>query len=214
MFEHDPQHHDANDDTRSFQPDQSLGSPHAKKTERGESLFETYDRRSLRSIIDGQRAYQESQAAQAARAILDGAEIPEYVDLEQDTAEYADFESEATQSPRVRRLRVQRSTPIGRLASPGAQIIYVLLTIGLLAGTLALALSTDSPHLLLIGGVATPMLLPICVWRWFCWLDSSPYYYRLLTTLGEDARNLLEYRLLWKKSMPMQAVPSANTRNR
>jgi hypothetical protein len=195
MFEHDPEHVDANEDTRSFLPDQSLGSPHAQQAERGESLFETYDRRSLRSIIDGQRSYQESQAAQAARAILDGAEIPEFVDLDQDTAEYAEFESQDTHSPRIRRLRVQRSTPIGRLA-----------------GTLALALSTDSPHLLLIGGVATPMLLPICVWRWFCWLDSSPYYYRLLTTLGEDARNLLEYRLLWKKRLPLQAVPSATSR--
>ncbi len=95
---------------------------------------------------------------------------------------------------------MQRVSTLGRLASPGAQIIYVLLVVAALGGTLGLAYSTDSPHLLLFAGIATPMLLPLCVWRWFCWLDSSPYYYRLLTTLGEDARNLLEYRLLWKRS--------------
>lgn len=44
------------------------------------------------------------------------------------------------------------------------------------------------------------MLLPICIWKWIRWLDSTPYYYRLLTSLGEDARNLLSYRLLWKRS--------------
>jgi len=84
--------------------------------------------------------------------------------------------------------------------SPGAQIIYVLLAIAAIGGMLGLAFSTDSPQLLLIAGVATPMLLPICVWRWLSWLDSAPYYFRLLSTLGEDARNLLDYRLLWKKS--------------
>jgi hypothetical protein len=167
------------------------------------TLFETYDRRSLRSIIEQQQAYRESHAALAARAILDGAEIPEYDSEHEEILVYendSEADGPANSHPRLRRIRVQRVSTLGRLASPGAQIIYVLLVVAALGGTLGLAYSTDSPHLLLFAGIATPMLLPLCVWRWFCWLDSSPYYYRLLTTLGEDARNLLEYRLLWKRS--------------
>lgn len=199
MSTHNPdQDLNPNEDTNPFDASEVIGS-HANSN--SESLFETYDRRSLRSIIDEQRAYRESQAAQAARTILDGAEIPEFEDYEQNTTDYEDFEHASSHAPRVLRVRVQRpTTKLGILVSPGAQIVYILLIVGALGGTLGLALSTDSPHLLLIGGVATPMLLPICVWRWFRWLDSSPYYYRLLTTLGEDARNLLQYRLLWKKT--------------
>lgn len=193
---------DPNEETSAFDTSDLLGAPNPKPDPNSESLFESYDRRSLESIISDQKAYKESQASQAARTILEGADLPEFEQIEQTTADYEDFENASSHAPRVIRMRVQRTSTLGLLASPGAQIVYVLLTIAALGGTLALALSTDSPQLLLIGGVATPMLLPICVWRWFRWLDSSPYYYRLLTTLGEDARNLLQYRLLWKKSTP------------
>lgn len=185
-----------NEDTNTFDPSEVIGHP---TTTFDDALFENYDRRSLRSIIDGQRAYQESQAAQAARVILDDAEMPAF---DHNIAEYEDFEDATSYAPRVRRIRVQSHGKLGTLVSPGAQVVYVLLTLAAIGGTLGLALSTDSPYMLLIGGIATPMLLPICVWRWFCWLDSSPYYYRLLTTLGEDARNLLDYRLLGKRRFP------------
>lgn len=169
-----------------------------------DSLFESYDRRSLKSIIQQQQAYRESHAAQAARTILHGAELPDFDPQEDDSIVIEEYEESGDhrepERVRYRRIRVQRVSGLNRLASPGAQIVYVLLVVAALGGTLGLAFSTDSPHLLLVAGIATPMLLPICVWRWLCWLDSSPYYYRLLTTLGEDARNLLQYRLLWKKS--------------
>lgn len=190
---------DPNEETDSFDSSHIIGTPERSNND---SLFEKYERRSLRTIIEEQRAYRDSQAAQAARVILDDAEIPEFDIYDQDTADYEDFENSSSHAPRVLRLRVQtqRTSKLGTLVSPGAQIVYILLILATLGGTLGLALSTDSPHMLLLGGVATPMLLPLCVWRWIRWLDSSPYYYRLLTSLGEDARNLLEYRLLWKKS--------------
>lgn len=201
LMSHQPEHsdfyEDINEDTASFESAEAVGP---RPTANDDSLFESYDRRSIRSIIDDQRAYRESQAAQAARTILQDAELPEFEQFEQQTVEYEDFENSSSHAPRVLRIRTQERSALGVLVSPGAQIVYVLLILGALGGILALAFSLDSPQMLLIGGVATPMLLPICVWRWFCWLDSSPYYYRLLTTLGEDARNLLQYRLLWKKS--------------
>lgn len=188
-----------NDETRAFDPPDILGQRARRAAPDDEPLFEHYERRSLRMIIDQQRAYRDSQAAQAARAILDGAQLPAFDPQRDEAIIYEDFDHDDGSQPRFRRIRVQRVGGVGRLASPGAQIVYVLLVIAALGGTLGLAFSTNSPHLLLIAGIATPMLLPICVWRWISWLDSTPYYYRLLTTLGEDARNLLAYRLLWKK---------------
>lgn len=195
---------DLNSKTLNFNTEPFIGERIQPDPGSGESLFENYERRSLRSIIEQQRAYRESQAAQAARAILHGAVLPEFTPYEHDSVVIEEFEdAEEGSSPaqvHYRRIRVQRISKFGRLASPGAQVVYVLLVVAVLGGMLGLAFSTDSAHMLLIAGIATPMLLPICVWRWLCWLDSSPYYYRLLTTLGEDARNLLHYRLLWKKS--------------
>lgn len=197
-----PEHRpDGLEDTKRFDPSDIVGSAPDASEQNDASLFETYERRPVSEIIAQQRAYRESQAAQAARTILQDAEIPEFEAFEANTAEYEDFETDQHGRPRLRRLRVQHTTMLGRLMSPGAQIVYVLLIVATLGGMLALAFSTDSPVLLLVGGIATPMLLPLCVWRWFRWLDSAPYYYRLLTSLGEDARNLLEYRLLWKKTI-------------
>ena len=201
MSPNTPEHRpDGLEDTQEFDSSDVVGSTPEAANQNDSTLFESYERRPVSEIIAQQRAYKESQAAQAARTILQDAEIPEFEAFEADTAEYEDFDTDPEGRPLMRRLRVQRTSPLGRLVSPGAQIVYVLLIVGSLGGTLALAFSTDSPALLLIGGIATPMLLPICVWRWFRWLDSAPYYYRLLTTLGEDARNLLQYRLLWKKT--------------
>lgn len=193
-----------NDETAHLNTEPYIGEAQKPDLSPDDSLFETYDRRSLRSIIEQQQAYRESHAAQAARAILHDAELPEFSQHDDDSIIIEEYDEDGDPHEparvRYRRIRVQRVSGLGRFTSPGAQIVYILLIVAALGGTLGLAFSTDSPHLLMIAGIATPMLLPICVWRWLCWLDSSPYYYRLLTTLGEDARNLLQYRLLWKKS--------------
>lgn len=193
-----PTLHDPSGETLVVSAPPFIGERDPRGTDAGESLFETYERRSIETIINQQRAHKDSQAAQAAKVILDGVILPSFEHDLHETVEYENSEDQ-TGSPRTRRIRVQRMSAIGRLSTPGAQVVYILLTIAGLGGTFGLAASTQSPQLLLLAEIATPMLLPICVWRWFCWLDSSPYYYRLLTTLGEDARNLLDYRLLWKK---------------
>lgn len=164
-------------------------------------LFEQYERRSLKTIIAQQRAYRDSQAAQAAKVILEGVDPPTFNPGGEQTEAFLENGAYPNQM-RFASIRVQRVSPMGRLVTPGAQFIYALLIIALLSGLIGLAASTDSPHLTLIAGIATPMLLPICIWKWIRWLDSDPYYYRLLTSLGEDARNLLAYRLLWKRSQP------------
>ena len=164
-------------------------------------MFEVYEPRSVDSIVAQQRAIQESYAAEAAAIILEGVDQPDFVfEPNSDTLE---VEEDTQLNPGrghkpMHRIRVQRVSPMGRLVSPGAQFIYALLIITLLGGLIGLAATIESPQLVLVAGIASPILLPICAWKWIRWLDSTPYYCRLLTSLGEDARNLMNYRLLWK----------------
>lgn len=220
LSEHERQGGDPSDETRTFDrgvgPELSGSSGSSGSSqihaEPDPTLFEQYQPRSLRSIVLQQRAARESLAAEAAKVILDGIEPPEFdasgdqvqalLDEDRDHRAPGGFDDDRHRHARYTAIRVQRVTPMGLLVTPGAQFIYALTIIMLLSGLIALASSTSSPHLILTAGIATPMLLPVCIWKWIRWLDSDPYYYRLLTSLGEDARNLLGWRLLWKRSTP------------
>ncbi len=191
----------------------SVSDAHAHEHE---LLFEPYDPRSVSTIVAQQQALRESQAAEAAAIILQGVERPEFT-FSQGLTDCSGFRKEhakhrasrgmlsqsngkSFRHPRAEHLSLPR-----RLVTPGAQCIYSLITIALLGGLMGLAASINSPALVLAAGIASPILLPICIWRWIRWLDSRPYYYRLLTSLGEDAWNLLDYRLLWKRSTKRSA---------
>jgi hypothetical protein len=188
---------------RDSEIDPSLGKPSQESNspkmfqddnEISESLFENYQPRSASMIVAQQRELQESHAAEAAAIILEGVEPPEF-EFPVESAVLDD-----NPSLQLHHIRVQRTSPLGYLYSPGAQFIYALLIITLLSGLIGLAATIESPVLILSVGIASPILLPICIWKWIRWLDSSPYYYRLLTSLGEDARNLINHRLFWKRS--------------
>ena len=165
-----------------------------------DSLFETYHPRSVSSIISQQQAVIESEAAEAAGIILEGVEPPEFDFPTNNRTPNQSSEHTQLLGRTYGEIRVQRVTPVEQLFTPGAQFIYALLIISLLGGLIGLAATIESPALVLIAGISLPILLPICVWKWHRWLDSAPYYYRLLTSLGEDARNLLEHRLFSKRS--------------
>jgi hypothetical protein len=164
-------------------------------------LFEIYEPRSISSIVAQQQALRDSQAAEAAGIILQDIDLPEF-SSEEDTLyrELLSKQTNQTNAYAAGGMRVQKTSLLSIMLSPGAQFVYALIIITLLGGLIGLAASIESPVLVLIAGIASPILLPICVWKWIRWLDSTPYYYRLLTSLGEDAKNLLSYRLLWKRS--------------
>jgi hypothetical protein len=163
----------------------------------GETLFETYEPRPISAIIAHRNAIQESHAAEAAAVILDGV-VPLEFDPEEDQAQQQMAVSDPERP--YHHIRVQRTSKLGRFFSPGAQFIYALVVVTLLGGLIGLAATLQTPTLVLLSGILSPLMLPICVWKWIRWLDSDPYYYRLLTSLGEDAYNLLNYRLFWKRS--------------
>lgn len=78
---------------------------------------------------------------------------------------------------------------------PGTRFVAGLLLLTASLGAMGLALSWQSRDALVVGGffaAANGVLLWVF---WRSWLDGLPYVYRLLSSLGEDAENLRNWRL-------------------
>lgn len=210
--DHNPDSHDEGTEPRPWlNPDRSAGEAESEP-ELG-SLFEQYNPRSVEEIVSDTNALRDSEAAHAAAVILDGVEAPHFDQSNQEFVPRREFEpcesnnkhrwtkqkndSAQYQTVRVERYRSQKSGRLSWTITPGAQFVYALLILTTLSGLIGLAASMQTPALILIAGIASPILLPICIWKWVRWLDSTPYYYRLMTSLGEDARNLMTSRLFF-----------------
>lgn len=112
------------------------------------------------------------------------------------------------ESPRAR--RSIRRTFTGVVNARGSHFIYALVALTLNLGLLGLALSWRDARVLSACLVITPIST---VWFWIrlrAWLDRTPYCYRLLTSLGEDAENLLRWSL-WRRLR--SALGSVRTRS-
>lgn len=212
QFNHNPNPHDKDHDETQSKP---MSPEELTRLEvADDSLFEKYERRSVEEIIAAQNAVRDSEAAHAAAVILDGVEAPTFDESHQEYVapkEYVRPTYSPGEQPSTKQSKAKFSYPqihvqklgfqkMGRLSwalTPGAQFVYALLILTTLSGLIALAASMQTPVLILIAGIASPILLPICIWKWVRWLDSTPYYYRLMTSLGEDARNLMTSRLFF-----------------
>jgi len=101
------------------------------------------------------------------------------------------------------------------LKSDGFHVVFALLGLMLSLGFLALALTLASATFTL----PTLVLSVVCVvWaalRWRLWLASAPYFYRLMSSLGEDAENLLETTIgSWIKATARRFGPRNPPRHR
>jgi hypothetical protein len=84
---------------------------------------------------------------------------------------------------------------VGAAVGPGARFVYALVLVALNLGVMGLAASWQHPGVLLVTAMFA-LASSILLWVfWRSWLDGLPYAYRLLTSLGEDAENLLHWRL-------------------
>jgi hypothetical protein len=95
------------------------------------------------------------------------------------------------------RVPVAKPTVKTLVVARGSHFIYALVLFALNLGVLGLALTWQDSRLLAICLVATPITT---VWFWLrlrAWMNRTPYLYRLLTSLGEDAENLLHMRI-WR----------------
>ncbi len=95
------------------------------------------------------------------------------------------------------------------VASDGGQLVFALLAalVGIAIGIYAAFIRT-TPWLI-AAGVVTPATLIYAFARWRLWLGQAPYLYRLLTSLGEDADDLLEghrQKLVQKGRLPSDST--------
>lgn len=95
---------------------------------------------------------------------------------------------------KVTRISDRRGVVRKHARSEGAQFVYGLIVLAVALGAVALAATIRTMPFLIAAGV----LFPIGAWwfrsRWRRWLGAAPYAYRLMTSLGEDAENILVAR--------------------
>jgi len=84
-----------------------------------------------------------------------------------------------------------RQTIKKQVMSEGGQFVLGLVVLALGLGVLALAATIRSTEWYVIAGLVAPPALLWFFLRWKRWLAGAPYAYRLLTSLGEDAENIL-----------------------
>jgi len=84
-----------------------------------------------------------------------------------------------------------RQTIKKQVMSEGGQFVLGLLVLAVGLGVLALAATIRTTEWFVIAGIVAPPALLWFFLRWKRWLAGAPYAYRLLTSLGEDAENIL-----------------------
>ena len=121
--------------------------------------------------------------------------LPGDLEESEDLLRGFDPESEI-RNTKVGPTRVRRAKPTVKtlVVARGSHFIYSLVLFTLNLGVLGLALTWQDSRMLAACLIATPITTV-----WFClrlraWMNRTPYFYRLLTSLGEDAEELLHLR--------------------
>ncbi len=99
------------------------------------------------------------------------------------------FDPEAHHSNVSQKRSVKRA-----ISSEGGRFVIGLVVLALTLGLLALAATIRTQAWYIAAGVIAPPALLWFFFKWKKWLAGAPYAYRLLTSLGEDADNLLDER--------------------
>ena len=106
----------------------------------------------------------------------------------------------------ITRTAVQRSAIKRQMRSAGAQFVYGVLILAVSLGALALAATIRTMPFFIAAGVICPIGFWLYYSRWKRWVGSAPYFYRLLTSLGEDADNVLDAHEEKKRKKYVNAI--------
>lgn len=92
---------------------------------------------------------------------------------------------------RVMRIADRRSLVRKQVRKEGFQFVVGLFVLAVSLGVVALAVTIRTMPFV----IAAAVVFPAGAWyfrsRWRRWLGAAPYMYRLMTSLGEDAENIL-----------------------
>ncbi len=92
---------------------------------------------------------------------------------------------------RVLRIADRRSLIRKQVRTEGFQFVTGLLVLAGSLGVLALAVTIRTLPFYIAAGVICPAGMWYFRNRWRRWVGAAPYMYRLMTSLGEDAENIL-----------------------
>lgn len=78
------------------------------------------------------------------------------------------------------------------MTSDGGQFVVALVLAAIGVAVAIYAAFIQTRPAIIVAAVVCPPTLFYAMFRWRLWLGQAPYLYRLLTSLGEDADDLLE----------------------
>lgn len=94
-------------------------------------------------------------------------------------------------APRLRGTYPSKTWLVTR--SKGAHFVYALLLLTLTLGIVGLAFTSRDSRVLIACSVVAPVSLIWFLVRFHWWLNRSPYWYRLMTSLGENSENISQF---------------------
>lgn len=78
-----------------------------------------------------------------------------------------------------------------QMLSTGGQFVVGLILMFVALGITIMAITNPVLQYIIPAAIIAPISLWYMRVRWRRWLGSAPYFYRLMTSLGEDAENIL-----------------------
>jgi len=78
-----------------------------------------------------------------------------------------------------------------QMLSTGGQFVVGLIMIFISLGVTIMAITNPEPKYIISAAIIAPISIFYMRARWQRWLGSAPYLYRLMSSLGEDAENIL-----------------------
>lgn len=91
----------------------------------------------------------------------------------------------------ISRISDRRGVVRRKAKSEGAQFVYGLVVLAASLGAVSLAATIRTMPFIVTAAVVFPIGLLWFRSRWRRWLGAAPYAYRLMSSLGEDAENIL-----------------------
>lgn len=78
-----------------------------------------------------------------------------------------------------------------QMLSTGGQFVVGLIMMFVALGMTIMAITNPELKYIIPAAIITPISIFYMRARWQRWLGSAPYFYRLMSSLGEDAENIL-----------------------
>jgi len=78
-----------------------------------------------------------------------------------------------------------------QMLSTGGQFVMGLLMMFIALGITIMAITNPEKKFIIPAAIIAPISLIYMKIKWRRWLGSAPYFYRLMSSLGEDAENIL-----------------------